>query len=384
MARKRTTAGPSGYVILVVDDQEEVLISVKLLLERDGHRVLTAASGEEALGLFRDHHIDLVIVDYFMPGMDGETVVKEIRRLDDNVQILLQTGYSGEKPPRDMLRTLDIQGYHDKSEGPERLLLWVDTALKAAAQLKKVRETEQLKAQLLANISHELRTPLNVIIGYSELLLDEQGVSLLPHVQQTIEAIQRQAHALGFLINNFLNLAKIESEVAGIALDRVRLADFREEMSELMRILLREKPVAFLWQVDEQCPLVWADPQKLVLILRNLLSNAAKFTERGEVRVFTTLSGQDQVTLMVKDTGVGIAPEHHEQIFEAFHQVDGSMTRRFGGTGIGLTLSRKLARLMGGEITVQSTLGAGATFLLSLKAVAQAAYPVYTEPLPLQ
>lgn len=383
MARKRTTAGHSGYTILVVDDQEEVLISAKLLLERDGHRVLTAASGEDALALFRDHHIDLVIVDYFMPRMSGEAVVKEIRKLDENVQILLQTGYSGEKPPRDMLRALDIQGYHDKSEGPERLLLWVDTALTAAAQLKKIRETEQLKAQLLANVSHELRTPLNVIIGYSELLLDEQTDPLPPHAQQAIETIQRHGHALGFLINNFLNLAKIESEVASTALDRVRLADFREEMLELMRILLRGKPVTFLWQVDEQCPLVWADPQKLVLILRNLLSNAAKFTERGEVRVFTS-PGADAVVLLVKDTGVGIAPEHHEQIFEAFHQVDSSMTRRFGGTGIGLALSRKLARLMGGEITVQSTLGAGATFLLTLKAVAQAAYPVHAEPLPPQ
>lgn len=368
MARKRTIAGLSGYTILVIDDQEEVLISTKLLMEREGHRVITASSGEEALALFRDHIVDLLIVDYFMPGMSGESIVQEIRKLNDNVQILLQTGYSGEKPPREMLRALDIQGYHDKSEGPERLLLWVDVALKAAGQLKKIRETEQLKAQLLANISHELRTPLNVIIGYSELLLDEQSEPLPPPVHQAVETIQRHGHALGFLINNFLNLARIESEVAATALDRVQIADFQGEMQELMRVLLRGKPISFTWQVDPRCPPVWADPQKLVLILRNLLSNAAKFTEQGEIHVFTSRSAHEEVLLFVKDMGVGIAPEHHEKIFEVFHQVDSSMTRRFGGTGIGLALARKLARLMGGEITVESTLGAGATFILTLKA----------------
>src|SRR5262249_53495581 len=104
-----------------------------------------------------------VIVDYFMPRMSGEGLIQEIRKLDEEVQILLQTGYAGEKPPREMLRVLDIQGYHDKAEGPEKLLLWVDVALKAASQLKKVRELEQMKEQLLANVSHELRTPLHII-----------------------------------------------------------------------------------------------------------------------------------------------------------------------------------------------------------------------------
>ena len=133
MARTRTAAGPSGYTILVVDDQEEICISNKFLLEREGHQVLTAASGAEALSLFRSRQVHLVIVDYFMPGMSGEEVVQEIRKLDEEAQILLQTGYSGEKPPREMLHTLAIQGYHDKTDGPDRLLVWVDVALKACA-----------------------------------------------------------------------------------------------------------------------------------------------------------------------------------------------------------------------------------------------------------
>ena len=382
MARKHTVAQPSGYTILIVDDQEEVLISVRLLLEREGHHVLTAAGGEEALALFRHCPVQLAIVDYFMPRMSGEEVVQEIRKLDQDVQILLQTGYSGEKPPLEMLRALAIQGYHDKSEGPDHLLLWVEVALKAATQLKKVRETERLKAQLLANISHELRTPVNVILGYSEVLLDKESDPLPPHARQAIEGIQRHGHALGFLVNNFLNFARIEAEPKEMLLQSVPLADFKEEMQELMDFLLRGKPVSFIWQVNQQLPPVWVDPQKLRLILRNLLSNAAKFTEQGEVRLLASVPGFGEVALAVQDTGVGIAPEYHEFIFELFRQVDGSSTSRFGGTGIGLALARKLARMMDGEICVKSAPGAGATFILTLKTPPDLSLPSYTSSAP--
>ena len=369
MARKRTAVGSSGHTILVVDDQEATLISNRLLLEKEGHQVFTAAGGQEALALFRHQQIDLIVVDYFMPRMSGEELVQEIRKTDEDVQVLLMTGYSGEKPPREMLRSLDIQGYHDKSEGPDHLLLWVDVALKAHAQLKKVRETERLKAQLLANISHELRTPLSVILGYSEVLLDGKSESLFPRARQAVEGIQKQARTLGRLVNNFLNFARIEAESMEMAMQSVRLSDFQEEIEKLMGLLLRSKPVSFVWQVSPQLPPVWADPQKLLLILSNLLSNAAKFTEQGEICVMATPNGSEgEVALKVKDTGVGIDPEHHEVIFELFRQVDGSSTRRFGGTGLGLALVRKLARLMGGEITVESALGAGTTFTLKLRA----------------
>jgi signal transduction histidine kinase len=366
VARKHITTGPSGYTILVVDDQEEILISNRLLLEREGHRILTANSGEEALTLFRPGQVHLVIVDYFMPRMSGAEVVQELRKRDEEVQILLQTGYSGEKPPLEMMRTLAIQGYHDKSEGPDRLLLWVEVALKACAQLKKVQETEQLKAQLLANISHELRTPLHIILGYCEMLLDEKG-PLPSRVQKYVESIQKSAHGLERLINNFLNFAKLEAETTELSLHNVRLADFQAELQELMSFLLRDKPVFFVWQVSPQLPLVRADSQKLLIILRNLLANAAKFTQQGEIRVSATLTGFGEVALSVKDTGVGIAPEHHEAIFEVFRQVDGSSTRCFDGMGIGLALARKLARIMGGEITVESALEVGATFTLKLQ-----------------
>ena len=135
-----------------------------------------------------------------------------------------------------------------------------------------------------------------------------------------------------------------------------------------MPFLLHEKPVRFHWQVDPQCPPVLADREKLFVILRNLLFNAAKFTPNGTI-VFTAsaTSVGNEVTICVKDTGRGIAPKDHETIFEAFEQVKHVPAGRTTGIGIGLTLSRKLARLMGGDITVDSALGAGATFTVTVK-----------------
>src|SRR5690606_27206475 len=131
MARKYQTKVRSGHTILVIDDSPEILASTRQLLEAEGHRVLTAPGGREGPATLDRERPHLILVDYFMPEMTGEEVVRQVRQRDRNVQIILATGYSGEKPARVMMRELDIQGYHDKSEGAERLLLWVDSALKA-------------------------------------------------------------------------------------------------------------------------------------------------------------------------------------------------------------------------------------------------------------
>jgi len=384
MARIRSTAPSSGYTILVIDDQEEILTSVRLLLERDGHKVLTALSGEEGLCTFRQEKVHLVIVDYFMPQMTGEEVVREIRKTDKDIQILLQTGYAGEKPPLETLRALDIQGYHSKTDGPEHLLLWVESSLKAAAHLEQVRAAERLKAELLvkqdflANISHEMRSRLHIILGYSDLLLSSpQGETLTEHLQQPLETIQRHGRSLWGLANNFLNFVKLNAEAMHVSLRSVTLEEFRKEFQEQMTFLLRDKPVSFVWAVDPQIPPLWADRDKLCIILQNLLGNAAKFTEKGEIRLTASFAVSDNSThIHITDTGIGIAPAHHEAIFETFQQVTDITAQTMRGTegmgsGIGLTLARKLARLMDGDLTVASERGAGATFTLTLRTPAE-------------
>src|SRR5260370_14349898 len=132
MTRRAKVEQASGYTVLLVDDSPDYLQATRLLLEREGHNVLTATNGPEALGILPQQNVDLLLLDYFMPGMTGEQVVAEIRKFDPFVQVILQTGYASEQPPRELLHRLNIQGYYDKTEGPEQLLLWTTVGLKAA------------------------------------------------------------------------------------------------------------------------------------------------------------------------------------------------------------------------------------------------------------
>ena len=374
MARKRTTAHSSGYTILIVDDQEEVLSSARSILERAGHQVVTAQGGEEALGVFQTGAMQLMLVDYFMPDMTGEEVIHAIRQQDKDIQILLQTGYAGEKPPREMLRTLDIQGYHDKSEGPDQLRLWVDVALKAYRQLQQVRETERLKARLLlkeevlASLCRAMHLPLQAIFQSSSRLLRDESLPPVPECRQWTERIQRQSHFLEFLVDDLLNFAELETRDIQVTPQPLQIAGLEAEIQELMDFLLRGKSVTFSWQVSETLPLAWADKEPLLLILRNLLSNAAKFTTHGEIRVLATPEADgSEIALQVVDTGIGIAAEYHAPIFELFRQANEPTARRQSGAGIGLTLARKLARLMEGDISLKSRVGEGTCFTLRLR-----------------
>jgi signal transduction histidine kinase len=366
MARK-SFRPKSPHTILVVDDQEETLVSVRGLLEREGHRVLTAESADQALTIFKEHDVHLLLVDYFMPGKSGEQLVREIRVFDPFVQIILQTGYSGEKPPRMMLADLDIQGYHDKADGPEKLLLWVDVGLKAHRLISRLRERERLQGELVANVSHELRTPLNIIGGYTQLLFDGAFGALPQETRHPLHAIAAATNNLTDLVSDFLKYARMEAGVADIAEQPVSTEELVQELRRLGALLLGDKEVRFTVDLRDAPSAFVTDGTKLRTILRNLISNAVKFTATGEITLSIALEGST-LRFGVRDTGPGIRNEDLQLIFEPFRQIDGSSTRKHGGIGLGLALSHKLARLLGGDILVRSELGVGSTFALTLPA----------------
>lgn len=372
MAR-RTANQPSGHVILVVDDDESILHSVRALLEREGHQVLTAQSGEAALEIIKSTELHLLLVDYFMPRMTGAELIEEIRRFDPLVQIVLQTGYAGEKPPREMLAALDIQGYHDKGRGPGDLLIWVDVALKAHRTLKRLEDRERLQAELVANVSHEFRTPLNVIGGYAELLADGEFGALEPAAVEVLGRVKDACQELSDLVSDFLRYARVQAGVEGAGREWIDVRQLAGEMERLARVLLREEgSVAVRVRVQDGLLHVSSDPVKLRTILRNLVTNAAKFTATGEIAVCFGRGAPGGLEVRVTDTGTGIARDHLDVIFEPFRQIDGSTTRAHGGIGLGLALSRKLAHILGGTLEVESTLGAGSAFTLALPRVAVA------------
>jgi signal transduction histidine kinase len=260
-----------------------------------------------------------------------------------------------------MLRRLDINGYHDKAEGPEKLLLWVDVALKSYAQLERVTEAERLKSDMLTSVSHEFRTPVHVIIGYSDMMLEGACGAQTPESAGTLQRMRANAAGLLDLINNFLDMSRLEAGDVGVQLRAVRLETLREELETGAARAIGKRPVTFRWAIDDLPP-VAADRTKLRVILFNLVQNAIKFTPAGEVAV---TAGIDDVGawITVRDTGIGIDPSEQTAIFEPFRQANVSETT---GTGLGLAIARRLAGLMGGDLTVQSIVGQGSCFTLRL------------------
>ncbi len=232
--------------------------------------------------------------------------------------------------------------------------------------VEQLKEVDRLKQEFLANMSHELRTPLNSIIGYSEVLLDGVDGDLSEDAEEDVEAIYTSGKHLLNIINEILDLAKIDAGQMELRRTEVSLVRLLEEIVHSSQILVKEKPVELRLVEESPIPGIWADPLRMNQVMLNLLSNAIKFTEQGSVSVHYGLRDANTVHVEVRDTGVGMSDEQLSVIFERFRQVDGSTTRRAGGTGLGLTITRQLVEMHGGEIGVTSKLGEGSTFWFNL------------------
>jgi two-component system cell cycle response regulator len=242
----------SGRTILLVDDSPEYVQATKVLLEQEGHEVVSASNGEKALELLRTKHIDLMLLDFFMPGMTGEEVVKQLREFNAHVQVILQTGYSGDRPAREMLHRLDIQGYHDKSEGPEKLLLWTDVGLKSAAAVQVLTRSRE-GLQYILNITPDLHKIQPVTTLLQGILLQVTG---LLGVGDSFLAVMPKRD--GHEADSFVALIDEESELVvqartGEFSDFQRVADV---LSPGTVAAINEK----LWQqrilVEESCTVV--------------------------------------------------------------------------------------------------------------------------------
>lgn len=230
---------------------------------------------------------------------------------------------------------------------------------------ERLRELDRLKTQFIANMSHELRTPLNSILGFSRVILKGIDGPLTEAQRQDLTAIYNAGQHLLGLINDILDLSKIEAGRMELQFAEV---DMREIIRGVMSTaigLTRDKPIELHQEVPEDLPPVWADAQRARQVLLNLVSNAAKFTDQGFIAV-RAWADESFVTISVQDTGIGIPKEKQEEIFREFTQVESGTTRRYGGTGLGLAIARRLVELMGGRIWVESEVGKGSTFFFTL------------------
>ncbi len=233
------------------------------------------------------------------------------------------------------------------------------------ATAEKLREVDRLKTQFLANMSHELRTPLNSIIGFSRVMLKGIDGPLTDLQEADLTSIHESGQHLLRLITDILDMSKINAGKMELSFGEVDLTDVFETALGSAAALVKGIPVRLRKQIEPGLPTVWADAQRVRQVVLNLLSNAARFTEQGEITLRAGSEG-DLVTISVTDTGIGIPQEAQAGLFEAFQQVDASTTRRAGGTGLGLAISRSFVELHGGEMWVDSEPGVGSTFSFTL------------------
>jgi len=228
---------------------------------------------------------------------------------------------------------------------------------------KRLEEANRLKSEFLANVTHELRTPLNSIIGFTDLVLDSDN--LVARQDKNLRTVLRNADNLLRLINDLLDIAKMESGTITLSLEHFDAVELIEEAVEMVRPLVGHKQIAVHTRLASSLPTMYSDRVKTKQIIVNLLSNAVKFTESGTIVVEAEVRG-DRVAIHVRDSGIGMRPEDLAVIFDKFRQVDGSSSRKYGGTGLGLAITRQLCTFLGGEVSAASMPNEGSTFTVTL------------------
>jgi len=242
-----------------------------------------------------------------------------------------------------------------------------------AERAEQLAVTSKYKSEFLANMSHELRTPLNSLLILSRQLADNGEGNLSDKQIRYADTIRQAGVDLMTLINEILDLARIESGKMTVEISQVRFSNLRDYVEQTFQQVAAEKGLALSVELDGGLPSSMdTDDMRLRQVLRNLLSNAIKFTERGKVRLRIYRAAPEVIGFAVADTGIGISRDKHQLIFEAFQQADGSTSRKYGGTGLGLAISREIAGLLGGELRVESAVGTGSTFTLLLPTVYEA------------
>ncbi len=231
-------------------------------------------------------------------------------------------------------------------------------------QNQKLSDMTRVKTELMANVTHELRTPLNGIIGLADLLLEGADGDLNPDQRRHLQMMKEGGEGLLDIVNNILSLIKIESGRCRIEIKKVELGKMVDEIAGLFEGILINQENRFQSHIPREL-VVFGDEDQVRTLLVNLISNAVKFTKKGQIEIHANKSG-DMARICVKDTGIGIHDEDQETIFDEFRQGDGSLTRQFGGTGLGLAIAKKIVELHGGRIWVDSVQGKGSEFYFTL------------------
>jgi CheY-like chemotaxis protein len=305
-------------------------------------------------------------------GQRVEELLRENRLLREELEA--KTALAARAVASFQQRTLLMEITRQQNDDLDRLAAELARAKKIEEErAREIEAAARLKSEFLANFSHEIRTPLNAITGYCDLLIRDEGSRLTPHGRRDLSVIKANARTLLALINDILDLSKIEAGRAEVVKEAVSLPELAEECMASVRELIKGKEVVLSSEITAGS--LFTDPLKLRQVLLNLLSNAAKFTDTGEI-VLTAEPQGSTLVMSVEDTGSGIPDDQLPFIFDKFRQVDGSARRKIGGTGLGLAIVREVVLLLGGTVSATSTVGRGSKFTVALPgAIIAAAAP---------
>jgi len=381
---------PKRPTALVVDDDPVLRPLLCEVLQRAGFVVEEAEEGEQALSLFRRTRPDIVLLDVMLPRMDGFTLCATLRTLPggEHTPVLVVTGLGDTesirrayevgatdfitKPlnwdilshrVRYMLRaSRAIEDLRKKEAENHTLLL---EAKRTAAELLQAKEeaeaADRAKTEFLATMSHELRTPLDAILGYTQLFLAETFGVLPAEQDYALQRVDKNAKELLDLISAVLDVSRLKAGRLPVEIKEVRIAELLQEVETETQEIRGQTDVLSVWKVERGLPALYTDPGKLKTVLKNLIGNAVKFTEKGSITV-DAHGYEGEIEIDVIDTGVGIPADELPNIFEPFYQLEGARARQFAGTGLGLHIVKRLLELLGGRIAVESEVGRGSVF----------------------
>lgn len=386
----------AGARLLVVDDEESVALTVSEVLRQEGYQVDTASSGSAAVRLMEDAEFDLVLTDLHMEGGDGISVLSEIQQRSPLTISIVLTGFASVETAIAAMRSgaydylvkpCNIEDLkHTVKRGVEhRMLMLREREARARLEefnrelqkrveertIELVRRNEELaeanraKDIFLATLSHELRTPLTPVLGWVNLL--KTGALDKSSMMQALDTIERNARLQARLVDDLLDISRIVTGKLQFEREPVDLNIIVRAAVDTMRAQAEQRGVGLVSNLPPASLVVQGSPVRLEQVVLNLLSNAIKFTDAGGRVTVSVKSKGSEASVIVEDTGIGIAPEFLPHVFESFRQADGSTTRQHGGLGLGLAIVRALARMHGGEVRAESDgIGKGARFILTL------------------
>lgn len=375
--------------ILIVDDEKINLLYLNRLLDSD-YMVYTAKNAEEALERASKYQPDLILLDIVMPGMDGYGAISALKESEKtkDIPVIFITGLSSSEDEMKGLG-LGAADYISKPFNPEIVKLRVRNQIKIICQTRLIiakeiaEKSSRAKSEFLSRMSHEMRTPMNAIIGMTDL------------AQRTDDPVKREdcyikvnsaSRNLLQLIDGVLDISDIEYGKLSLTLSECRFADMLINILDEKSLLFEERRQTLVTEIDPSVPeILICDEKRVAQVIENLLSNAGKFTgEYGSIQFKASVLDKENdlltMRIEVTDNGIGISEEQQINLFSAFEQIDGGISRKYGGAGVGLYISKSIAEMMGGEIWVESEPGKGAKFTFTFKAQFKA--PIATADAP--